>query len=285
MSVSFRSRWIADALVAALAIAGLAAGGCRSTPSEEGEIRIAGSDTMLPLNRRLAEAFMRDHPGVAVWVDGGGTERGVELLLDGAVGLCAASRPFRPDEIGALYDAFGTIGLRHLVARDALSVVVNPGNPVRSLTMDELAAIFEGRLVSWAEVGGPEAPIEVMLRPPTSGTFQFFRDHVLAGRSYTTMAVIATTALEVEELVARRPSAIGYGGLVHGDGVIALHVDGVEPSVATVRSGDYPLARYLLFYAAEPPSGATRTFVEWCASAAGQRVVAETGLIPLWIDD
>ena len=277
-------RWIADLAVLAAAVLGLISCGCGSTPAASGAVRIAGSDTMLPVNRRLAEAFMRGHPGIPIHVQGGSTGRGVERLLDGSVDLCAASRPFRPQEISRLYDRFGTMGLRFLVARDALSVLVHPANPVRSVSMSQLAEIFSGRIVNWSRVGGPDAPIEVVLRPPNSGTYHFFRDHVLVGDDYASPTVTALRASDVDAAVLDRPYAIGYGGLVHHQRAVALGIDGVEPSAESVRRGEYPLARYLLYYAPAPPKGSVRVFLEWCVSREGQQVVEASGFIPLWTD-
>ena len=277
-------RTIAERLLLGLLIAAVAAAGCSSAADGGGEVRIAGSDTMLPLNRRLAEAFMRDHPGVAVRVSGGGTGAGVDALLAGRVGLCAASRPFRPDEVGALYDRFGTIGLRFLVARDALSVWVHPDNPVRSLTMEELAAVFSGTADRWSEVGGADEPIEVVIRPASSGTHHFFRDHVLGDADYAPSALVAARPLDVEAAVRLRPAAVGYGGFVPGLDLVQLLIDGAEPSPAAVRRGAYPLSRYLYFFASRPPTGAAADFVDWCLGPEGQRLVAEVGFIPLWVE-
>jgi phosphate transport system substrate-binding protein len=270
--------------VAVLAVLAVAGTSCRSSPARLPDVRIAGSDTMLPLNRRLAQAFMREHAGVAVRVDGGSTGFGVRALLDESVDLCAASRPFRPAEVNALYETFGTMGLRFLIARDALTILVHPDNPVRSLTMDDLAAVFSGRIASWTEVGGVDAPIEVVLRPSSSGTYHFFRDHVFAGDDYTDNAETVSRAVDVDELISRSLHAISFGGL-RDAGVKRLDVDGVTASIETVRRGEYPLSRYLYFYATAPPTGHSRTFLEWCVSADGQRVVEEAGFVPLWIEN
>lgn len=278
------SRTTAEPVLLGLLIAAVATAGCGSMADGDGGVRVAGSDTMLPLNRRLAEAFMRDHPGVAVRVSGGGTGAGVEALLAGRVDLCAASRPFRPDEVSALFERFGTIGLRFLIARDALSVYLHPDNPVRSLTMEELAAVFSGAAGRWSDVGGADEPIEVVIRPSSSGTHHFFRDHVLGDADYAPSALVAARPSDVEEAVRLRPAAVGYGGIVPGLDLVHLLIDGAEPGPEAVRRGDYPLSRYLYFFATRPPTGAAADFVDWCLGPEGQRVVAEVGFIPLWVE-
>ena len=238
---------------------------------------------MLPLNRRLAEAFMRSHPEVAVLVEGGGTGVGVEALVARRVDLAAASRPFTPDEIRALHERFETLGLRFLVARDALSVYIHPSNPIRELTLDQLRAVFSGETGRWSEVGGPDEPITVVIRPPNSGTFRFFRDHVLRDVNYSATAVTVSRTRDVVEAVRDRPNAIGYGAVIYGTDLPRVRVDGEEASVENVRDGDYPLARYLYFYATSTPEGTTKEFLDWCVGPEGQAVVADVGFVPLWI--
>jgi phosphate transport system substrate-binding protein len=240
---------------------------------------------MLELNRRLAEAFMREHAGVAVRVSGGGTGIGVTELVENRVDLCAASRPFTPEEVSELHARFETLGLRFLIARDALSVYLHPTNPIRDLSFDQLAMIFAGKVTRWSEVGGNDLPIEVVVRPPNSGTYRFFKDHVLKGQEYAAGATSAARTNDVVDLVAARPGAIGYGGLVYGQDLVHCRLGGIDPSPESVRNGSYPLARYLYFYATQPPAGRNKEFLDWCVSPAGQEVVADIGFVPLWIGD
>lgn len=274
-------RWPADLGVAALVLAAILAVACSAIEGRP-EVVIEGSDTMLELNRRLAEEFMRANPGVAVRVSGGGTGSGVDALVAGRVDLCAASRPFTPGEISALHDRFETLGVRVLVARDALSVYLHPSNPVNDLTLGQLRGVFAGTITSWAAVAGAEAPVVPVVRPPSSGTYRFFRDHVLRGLAYASSARTAVRTSDVVRMVAGDPSAIGYGAIVYGRELTHCRLDGVAPSVQSVRDGSYPLARYLYYYAAEPPEGKVAAFTDWCVGPSGQAVVSEVGFVPLW---
>lgn len=262
----------------------LLASGCGSVPATTRQaLRIKGSDTMLILNQRLAEGFMREHPGVAVVVEGGGTSTGVEAIIGGEASICAASRPLAPAEVQRLHDRYGTLGVRHLIARDALSVWVHPDNEVRSLSLDQLAAIFDGSATRWSELGGADLEIAVVVRPPSSGTFRFFRDRVLRGRAYTGRAVTAVSTSEVVRRVADDPSAVGYGGAAYlRDGVRACAIEGVLPSAVGVDGARYPLARHLVFYTAAPPEGLSKEFIDWCQGSGGQAAVSEAGYLPLW---
>jgi phosphate transport system substrate-binding protein len=274
-----RVEWIATGLLA------VALGGCAASTTIEGnEVRLQGSDTMVELNRRLAEAFMRANPGVAVVVEGGGTSSGVSALIGGRVDLAAASRPFSPEEIADLHGSVGTLGVRFLIARDALSVYLHPTNPVAELSLDELRSLFAGGIANWSELGGRDQEVVVVVRPPNSGTHRFFRDHVLKGDEYADGALTVSRTADVVRAVAGDPAAIGYGGIIFGEGLRHCRIGGVEPSSVTVRAGSYPLARYLYLYAAAPPRGWIKSFVDWCTAPEGQQVVQEVGFIPLWVD-
>lgn len=275
------NRGVAMLATGALAIA-FACSGVECARREP--VVVAGSDTMLVLNRRLAEAFMATTPGVLVDVRGGGSGEGVEALIDGRADLCAASRPLTADEIRRLYERHRSLGLRFLVAQDALTVYVHPANPVHDLTLEELRRVFSGTARRWSDVGGSALGIEVVVRPPSSGTHRFFRDHVLGGGEYATGAATVPTTRGVVRAVASSPAAVGYGGIAYaaGGAVRPLHVDGAEPTIGTVRSGRYPLARYLQLYAVEQPRGNVAAFVDFCLGAVGQAIVAEVGYVPMW---
>jgi phosphate transport system substrate-binding protein len=264
------------AAVATAACAGLGRG------HTSAGVTVSGSDTMLVLNRGLAAAYMLEHPGVPIRIEGGGTQSGVESLVARRADLAAASRPLTPAEVASVYDRFQTLGVGYLVARDALSVYLHPQNPVRDLDLDQIRAIFAGGISNWSEVGGASLPIQVVVRPPSSGSHRFFRDHVLRGAPYVTAATTGRRTSDVVDLVRSDPAAVGYGGLAHGDDLVHCAIGGVDPTEENLVAGRYALARYLVFYAAAPPEGDVLEFVEWCLGPAGQKIVREVGFIPLW---
>lgn len=270
-----------------LAVAVLLLLGCASSAGRlaQGELRIGGSDTMLPLTTALARAFEALEGGTRVRVEGGGSTAGIAALIDGRVDLCASSRPLTPEEAQRLFRRHRRLGVRVQVAREALEVFVHPSNPVRSLTMLQLKGIFTGRIRHWEKVGGQGGAVEVLIRPESSGTHGFFRAVALDGEDYSPFATVIGTTAEILLRVNTRPAAIAYGGMAYrGERGNAIALEGVFPTQEAVRSGAYPLSRYLYFMTVGPPEGAARRFVDFALSPVGQRLAAEVGLIPLFGD-
>lgn len=250
-------------------------------------VTITGSDTMVVMNARLAEAFMAAHPGVSVQVSGGGSGVGIAALINGTVDIAAASRPIKSSEVEKLKARFATLGFAHPVARDGLSVYLNTANPVRELTLAQLRDIYTGRVSNWKQVGGNDAPIVLYSRENSSGTYAYFKDHVLLGKDYSPRAQTLQGTAGVVNAVARDPNGIGYGGAAYARGIrfAAVKKDdqspAVVPSLDTVRTGQYPISRYLYLYTRTKPAGAIRSFIEWATSPAGQAIVSKVGYFPV----
>jgi len=265
-----------------LALAMLPGLGCALHTSQAGSLRIGGSDTMAILTQRWAEEFMRLNPGVVVEAVGGGSGWGIEALLRREVDVSAASRAMLPEEVEQLYARHGTLGVSFRCAKDAVSVYLNPQNPLRGLSLTQLEAIFTGQVRSWSDLGGAPVPIVVLLRQPGSGTYHLFRELVLSNQPFTTDSRTLPTTAAVVDAVRHEPGAVGFGGLAYGPDLIHARIEGVEAVAEQVRSGEYPLARYLYLNTLRPPSGLAKRFVDWTLGPAGQRVVAEVGFVPLW---
>ncbi len=244
-------------------------------------IRISGSDTMLILTRRWAEEYMKRHPGVSAYVWGGGTARGLEALARGRVDIAAASRPLEPREVQMLADVFKSVGISFAVAKEALSIYVNPRNPIRNLTLDQIRRIFSGEADNWNELGGEDAPIHVLRRPSSSGTYLYLREHVLNGQPYSTAAEVVEDTPGIVRRVEDDPQAIGYGGVAYGPD-LHCRVEGVLPSEQAIRDGTYPITRYLFLITTNRPRGEVQRFIDWAQGPAGQAVVREVGFVALW---
>lgn len=237
---------------------------------------------MLPLARMWAEAFMIENSGVSVYVDGGGTATGAAALAQGKVDFCMASRPLRPGEAQLVAKRFNTVGIAILVAKDALSIYVNPENPVHSLSMDQLERIYTGELQNWKQVGGTDIPILLLHRMPNSGTFLYFKEHVLHGQPYSQNGKQLPTNNAVMQTVSENVNAIGYGGAGYATNVFHCQINGVSPSAENVATDSYPITRYLYLYTVRTPRGVLKKFVDWVLSETGQAIVKNAGYFPIW---
>lgn len=245
-------------------------------------VRVKGSDTMLLLNRMWAGEFMQTHPGISIQVEGGGTATGVQALIEGRADICAASRPLHAEEAGALAQRYRTVGFSFLVAKDALSIFLHPQNPVKDLTLKQVKEIFTGKITNWAAVGGVDREILALIRPHDSGTYLYFKEHILEGAAYTASAQIVPTTADIAAIIARTPNAIGYGGIAYGADVIHARINGIPATAETVRYNLYPYTRYLYLYTVNKPAGEVKEYVDWILSPEGQRVVQSAGYLPLW---
>ncbi len=265
-----------------LIIALLMAGCSLFISKQTARIHIAGSDTMLILTRMLAENYMKDNPGLSIYVDGGGTKEGVKALTSGNIDICTASRLLLPEEMKMLSDYYGTVGMYHLIAKDALSIYVHPDNPVDNLTTQALKDIFLCKTKKWNELGGDDIPIVPVVRNPASGTYHYFKEHILLNNDYCADLVSLPTTSDVTDFVKTNPGAIGYGGIGYGSGVKHIAVNGVTPDEENARRDIYPITRYLHFFTSRQPDGNVKRFIDWVLSPSGQRIIRNAGYIPLW---
>jgi phosphate transport system substrate-binding protein len=250
-------------------------------------LTIKGSDTMVILGQRWAEEFMRTHPKAVIQVTGGGSGTGIAALINGTTDICQASRPMKEDEKRKLRDRFQTMGVEIPVARDGLAIYLNEANPVQALSLADLREIYTGRVTNWREVGGRDARIVLYSRENNSGTYVYFKDHVLQGRDYSPACQTLPGTAAVVNAVAHDPNGIGYGGGAYAKGVRECPIrkdassPAILPSVETVRDGSYPISRYLYFYTRQRPTGEARAFVDWVLSDEGQNIVTRVGYYPV----
>lgn len=263
--------------------------GVLATPlaANAGGITVKGSDTMVVLGQRWAELYMAKNSATAIQVTGGGSGTGISALINGTTDICQASRPMSAAEKTSLRDRFNTSGVEIPVARDGLSVYVNAANSVKELSMEQLRLIFTGKITNWKEVGGSDSKIIVYSRENSSGTYVFFKEHVLKNADYTSRAQSMPGTAAVVNAVAKEKNAIGYGGAAYAKGihVLAIKKDdasaGVTPDLAHVQDGSYPLSRPLFFYTRNKPAGDIKSFIDWVLSAEGQEIVTKVGYFPI----
>jgi phosphate transport system substrate-binding protein len=274
-------------IVAALAVASMGLAGCGSKAVETpapgasaeltGSLTIAGSDTMVNMAQGWAEAFQTANPGVK----GGGSGTGIAALLNKTVDFANSSREMKPAEISQA----GTSGINPVatkVARDGVAMIVNPANTVENLTLDQLGKIWAGTIKNWKEVGGPDKPITLVSRDPSSGTYEFVTTAVLKGGKFAVSAKLLGSTQAVVDEVTADPNAIGYIGVGYeSTSVKVLGVDGIQASVDTVTDESYPLWRYLYMYSNGEPTGVAKAYVDWILGEEGQLIVTDQGFVPV----
>jgi phosphate transport system substrate-binding protein len=251
-------------------------------------ITVKGSDTMVILAQKWAEVYMSTHPDVKIQVTGGGTGTGFAALQNQQTDLCNASRKIRPKEVETCIKAFGRRPTEYRVALDGLSVYVHAENPIEELSLDQLEAIFTGKIRNWKELGGPDAQIILYSRENNSGTYEFFKEHVLQGKDFAAHAQTMPGTAAVLQAVSRARHGIGYGGAAYGVGAKHLRIrktandPAIEPTEENVVNGSYPISRYLYIYVNPAlDKGPVADYLKWIRSDAGQAVVKEVGYYPL----
>ncbi len=237
---------------------------------------------MLLLVQRLADQYMVTHSNASISVEGGGSGIGIQALINGSIDICATSRPLSTEEVQRLAQRYRSIGVSVLCAKDALSIVVHPSNPVQNLSMKEIKDIFTGKMTRWKEVGGSDNPITVYGRESNSGTFLYFEEHVLLGEEYSKQSLVVPGARALVNAIAQDSTAISYSTFLYTDHVKLLSVDGVALTTESVRNGTYPITRYLYFYTVHPPEGEIKKFVDWVVGREGQKIAKMNGYIPLY---
>ncbi len=249
-------------------------------------ITIKGSDTMVILVQRWSELYP-DKSNTEFQVTGGGSGTGIAALINGTTDICASSRPIKKDEVAQLEKKFGYKGLEIRVAMDGLAVYVHKNNPVKQLTLAQIKDIFTGKITNWKDVGGANKPILLYSRENNSGTYEFFKEHVLLKQDFASNAQHMAGTAALINAVSKDPNSIGFGGAAYAKNVKAISVakdassKGVTPNDATIHSGEYPISRFLYFYLNQKPAGNVKKFIDWVISPAGQKIVTEVGYYPI----
>jgi phosphate transport system substrate-binding protein len=255
--------------------------------AQAGTVSIKGSDTMVVLGQRWAEEYMKKHPETTIQVTGGGSGTGISALINGTTEICEASRSMKDSEKAQLKEKGGAGAEEIVVAKDGLSVYLNDSNPLNELTMEQLKGIFTGKITNWKEVGGADVKIIPYSRENSSGTYVFFKEHVLGNADYTPRAQAMPGTAAVVNAVSKEKSSIGYGGAAYAKGIKVIKVkkdaasEGIAPSDVTVKNGTYPLSRPLFFYLRGKPAGEIKAIIDWVLSPEGQAVVLKVGYFPI----
>ena len=237
--------------------------------------------------------YQLEHTDVRISVTGGGSGTGITAMISNTVDIANASRAIKEEEREQAL-ANGVNPIEHVVARDAIAVIVNLENPIQELTLQQVSDIYSGKIQNWKDLGGDDRPIVKLSRETNSGTHVYFLESVirLGNKEDKTLFSRDTLLLPSSEgIIAEvrdNPNAIGYDGLGYITPevkVIAIARDEasdyIMPSVETVNQDLYPVARDLYMYTNGEPQGLIAEYLEWIHSAAGQKIVKDLGFVPV----
>lgn len=243
-----------------------------------------GSTTVGPIAKAFAETYMRQNPGVNITVSESGSGNGAKALLNGTCDIANLSRHLKDAEKKAMEEK-GVKPVAHVVAFDALPVIVHPSNRVKGLTVEQVRDIYTGKVTNWKEVGGSDLAVVVISRDTNSGTFETFKELVL-GKDAKIVDSAEYTGSNggVRQRVQMTKGAIGYAGLGFVDrSVKALEINGVAPSAEAVIAKQYPISRELfMFTNGEPASGSlAEKFIRLSVSEKGREIIEEIGYVPV----
>jgi phosphate transport system substrate-binding protein len=245
-----------------------------------------GSDTMILLAQKWSEIFGKSHPNIQVQVTGGGSGTGISALINGTTDIANSSRPMKDEEKKQIKEKFGSDVVEIAVATDGIAVYVHESNPLDSLTIAQLRDIYVGKITNWKQIGGPDQKVILYGRENSSGTYSYFKEHVLKDADFTPATQSLPGTAAVVNSVAKDKMGIGYGGEAYTKGVKQVKLVGdqgvaMAPTEANVLSGSYPLSRKLYFYLRNQPSGTVNDYVQFVLSDEGQALAKEAGYYPV----
>jgi phosphate transport system substrate-binding protein len=274
------------------------------TSGVSGSLSSVGSDTMNNMMTLWAETFRKFYPSVSIQVEGKGSGTAPTALASGTAQFGPMSRPMRPAEIDQFEARYGYKPVELKTSYDALAVYVNKDNPIEKLTLAQVEAIFgksrrrgyRENVTTWGQLGltgdWAKRPISLYGRNSASGTYGFFKEHVLKNGDYKDTVKEQPGSASVVQGVAEDRFGIGYSGIGYRTSDVRLvplaetdKMPSSDGSYADVQSGKYPLWRFLFIYVNKPPNRPFEPliaeFIKLMFSKEGQEAVVKDGYMPL----
>ena len=251
------------------------ASGLEAFAKEKGVLRISGGTAHIPVMKEAAEQIMSAYPEIQITIAGGGSGAGIKQVGEGLVDIGNSGRKPTEEEIGKY-------GLSiYQWAIDGVAAVVHPANPVKQLSTQQIQQIYAGKIASWKDLGGEDRPVNIYTRDKSSGTREVFWKKALSEGEISEKANFVASNGAMKSAVANDPYAIGYMSVGYIDDAVApVTLDGVLPSLETVKSGEYKVARGLYSNTKGEAQGLAKAFLEYILSPEGQKIAAEKGFIP-----
>jgi phosphate transport system substrate-binding protein len=249
---------------------------CSNKPADRAKkdkhtVTIAGSTSVMPFTEKLAEHFMIDHRKFVIDVQGGGSTAGIQACLNNTVNIGMSSRELKEGE-----KMLNTI----TICYDGIAVVVHPKNPLKALTMQQVSRIFSGEIKNWNQLGWIKRKIDAVTREEGSGTRSSFEELVMKGREIDDGIMVQDSNGSVKEVVATDPYAMGYISLgLIDERVKALTIDGVIPSIRSIKTGRYKIVRPFLYVTNGELDEDGKQFVRFVLSKDGQGILKKEGLV------
>jgi phosphate transport system substrate-binding protein len=241
---------------------------------------------MVRLCQRWAEDYMKGHKGAVIQVSGGGSSSGIAALLNEATNICSSSRELTEAE-SRIAISTGVDVRKVVVAIDGIAIYLHKQNPVNSLTLAQLREIYTDSLTNWSELGGTDQPIILYGRENNSGTYAYFQRQILGGEDFAERCEPLPGTAAVVNAVAHDANGIGYGSIAWATtikyaGIKATDsAQALQPTIANITDMSYPISRELFLFLNGEPRGETKEFIDWILSPVGQKVVSQSGYVPV----
>lgn len=250
-------------------------------PLSSKEIKLEGSTTVLPIAQKAAEEYMKIKPNIKIVVKGGGSGVGITSIIEGLCDIANASRAAKQKELDLAAKKGRELKV-NIIAMDGIAVVVNPSNPIKNITIEQLRGIYTGKIKNWKELGGPDKKIIAVSRENSSGTFEFFTEFVLEKKRTRADAIMQASNQGVINFVQRTEGAIGYVGMGYlSDKVKPITLEGIEPTKENVLKNKYKLSRPLYMYTLKNPPIHVEEFISFIKGTEGSKIIESVGFIPL----
>lgn len=245
--------------------------------SEEltGTVSTDGSTSMEKVIGYLSEAYMEENTGVKVTYNPTGSGSGIKAVEEGRCDIGLSSRDLKEEEKANLNET--------VIAIDGIAVIVNPGNTVSDLTVEQLGKLYKGEITNWKEVGGTDAPVVLIGREAASGTRDGF-ESITDTKDLCKYSQELTSTGDVIQTVSSNPNAIGYASIASvKDTVKVLKVESVTPSEETIQSGEYKIQRNFVMVTKKDSdlSKPAQDFFEFASSSAADKLITEAGAVPV----
>jgi len=251
-----------------------------------GRISVVCAPEAYRLIEREANDFQGLYSGARVETEAASSRGAISALFGARADLAVVTRELEPEEREAAVRGGLELGV-YVFARDAVVVVVHPGNPVENLGLDDLRRIYLGEVGRWSVMGGDDVPVEPVVQSPDSDIYEYMMQKVMGGQDVTARSIRAVSDSEVVAVVTRNPRAVGYVSLGSvTDAVRPLRLATLaglpywKPDLETVYRGEYPLTRYFYLCAREKGPRLASGFITFVTSRDGQRIVQDAGLVP-----